>query len=196
MDNRAEAFRKKFNDSGQHLGAAPTEIASLKVRETVQSHSEYRDFLHALEHQAGLRSSPVSGDFQGSGHLLTDGSTKIIFVEHESGLEILYIAGSIASLVGLVPLVLQGWRAFRVRHQGRHNFERGGIEIRHLDQKGQLLESHAYDGFGLASFPFAVNAALASAAKIAEGDLPQLRQEVLALTEMDVVVAPNVRTME
>jgi len=33
----------------------------------------------------------------------------LILVEHETGLEILCIAGSIASLIGLVPLVLQGW---------------------------------------------------------------------------------------
>ena len=182
MDNRTEAFRKKFNDAGQCLGVAPNEIVSLKVRETVTSYSEYHEFLHALERQSGLRSSPVSGDFQGSGHLISDGSSKIIFVEHESGLEILYIAGSIASLIGLVPLVLQGWRAFRVRHQRRNDIDRGSIELRHLDQKGQLLENHTHDDFGLGSSPFAVNAVLASAAKIAEGDLSRLRQEVLSLT--------------
>jgi len=182
VDNRAETFRRKFKDAGKCLGALPHEIVSMKVRETVTSYSEYHEFLRALEHQAGMRSSPVSGDLQGKSYLISDGSSKIIFVEHESGLEILYIAGSIASLVGLVPMVLQGWRAFRGRHHGRHDFENGSIEIRHVDEKGKLLERHVHDDIGFGSSPFVINAALASAARIAEEDLSRLRQEIASLT--------------
>lgn len=182
MDYRTENFRKKFNAAAQCLGVNPHEIISLKLRDTVNSHSEYRDFLQALEQQTGLRSSRVVGELQGEGHLLADGTSKIIVVEHESGLEVLYIAGSIASLVSLVPLVLQGWRAFRTRHRRRHDFDDERIEIRQIDQQGQFIENPVHADIGVGFMPV-MNSAFMSAAKTVEGELVRLRQILAALTK-------------
>jgi hypothetical protein len=182
MDYRAEAFRKKFSDAGRHLGVRPNQIVSLKLRENVNSYAEYREFLHALERETGLEWSEVDGELQGKGYLLSDKSSRVIFVEHESGLEILYIAGSIASLIGLVPLIVQGWRAFRFRHLGRHDFDHRGIEIRQLDEKGHLSEDHIHDSMVFTPGPFSANAALASAAKTIECDLRRLMNQMQSLT--------------
>jgi len=182
MDYRAEAFRKKFNDASRHLGVKPSEIVSLKLRENVNSYAEYREFLHALERETGLQWSDVDGELQGKGYLLSDSSSRVIFVEHESGLEILYIAGSIASLIGLVPLIVQGWRAFRGHRSGRRDFDERGIEIRRLDENGHLVEDHVHDPISLTSMPFNLNATLATAAaKNIECDLRQLTEQVQSL---------------
>jgi hypothetical protein len=65
-------------------------------------------------------------------------------VEHETGLEILYIAGSIASLLGLIPLVLQGWAAIRGRFPRRGASFDYPVEIRQIDQTGRLHEEHLH----------------------------------------------------
>ena len=36
-------------------------------------------------------------------------------MEHETGLEILYVAGAAASIVGLIPLVINAWKSLRGR---------------------------------------------------------------------------------
>ena len=182
-DYRTEAFRKKFSDAGRHLGVKPNEIVSLKFRENVSSYSEYRDFLHALQREAGLQWSEADGELQGKGYLVSDGSSRVLFVEHETGLEILYIAGSIASLIGLVPLIVQGWRAFRGRRFGKHHdFDDRGTELRRLDEKGHLFEDHAHEPIALSPMPFKMNTALASAAKTIELDVRRLTEKVQALT--------------
>jgi hypothetical protein len=71
--------------------------------------------------------------------------TKVILVEHETGLEILYIAGSIASLVALVPLILQGWGALRGRFWGRDATMDHPVEIRRVDQAGHVYEEHVHN---------------------------------------------------
>ena len=38
----------------------------------------------------------------GDAYVISQDQQKLVIVEHETGLEILYIAGSIASLIGLV----------------------------------------------------------------------------------------------
>lgn len=182
MDYRAEAFKKKFNVASRHLGVKPNEVVSLKLRENVNSYAEYREFLHTLERGVGLQWSKADGELQGEGYLISDGSNRVIFVEHESGLEILYIAGSIASLISLVPLIMQRWRAFRFRHLGRRDFDHRGIEIRQLDEKGHLSEDHVHDPMMFAPAPFSVNAALASTAKTIECDLRRLMERMQSLT--------------
>ena len=180
MDHRTEAFRRKFSDAGRLLGVKPNEIVSLKLRENVNSYAEYREFLHALEREAGLKCSEVDGELQGKGYLLADSNSRVIFVEHESGLEILHIAGDIASLIGLVSLIAQGWLAFHGRRLGRRDFDGQGIEIRRLDEKGHLVEDHVHNSLSLT--PFNLNTALATAAKTIECDLRKLAEQVLSLS--------------
>jgi hypothetical protein len=182
VDYRTEAFKKKFSDAGRHLGVTPKDVVSLKLRENVSSNAEYREFFRALEHEAGFQCSPIDGDLQGKAYLLSDGSSRVIIVEHETGLEILYIAGSIASLIGILPLIVQSWRAFRGHHAGRRDFDDRGVEIRRIDEKGHLAEEHIHEKTMFDIPLFTANTFLASAAKTIESELQQLKQQIKSLT--------------
>ena len=183
MDHRTESFKTKFSEAGQLLGVTPKDVVSLKLRENVSSYDEYRNFFRALEHEAGFQCSPVDGDLQGKAYLLSDGSSRVIIVEHETGLEILYIAGSIASLIGILPLIVQSWRAFRGHHAGRRDFDDRGVEIRRIDEKGHLAEEHIHERTMFDIRPFTANTFLAtSAAKTIESELQQIKEQIKALS--------------
>jgi hypothetical protein len=196
MNYREENFIKKFNSASQHFGVKPNEIISLKIREMVNSYSEYHEFLRVLEHEAGIKYSPINGEMQGQGYLLTDGDARVIIVEHESGLEILYIVGSIASIVGIVPLVLQGWRAFRRQHIGRNPFSaEQDFEIRKLDEKGHLCEDHHHDSIVSGIVPLNLNPALTTAAKKMESELLQLSKQIQSLTRrLEILEKQKIKT--
>jgi hypothetical protein len=184
MDYREQAFRTKFANSAKHLGVSQEEVISLKIRETVSSYGEYQSLIAALEIEAGLQCSKVPDDLQGHGYLLTDGKTKAIIVEHETGLEILYIAGSIASLIGLIPVVLSFWSGLRGRAGQSHHHGGQGVEIRRIDRTGHLVEDMAH---GLLPTPAMthlslVSSALASAAEVLDADMKDLRAQVKTLT--------------
>jgi hypothetical protein len=160
----------------------PDQVVSIKLRDSVASHSEYDEMLHALEREAGIRRSRINGSLQGQGHLVDHEGQKLIVVEHETGLEILYIAGSIASLIGLVPLVLQFWGATRGFLHDRHSRHFHDIETRRLDADGHLQEDHSCGLGGSSAFPMSVvSTALSSAARILDEDISRLRNEVRAL---------------
>lgn len=181
MDYREESFRRKFRGAAEHLSVNPEQVVSLKLRENVHS-SEYRHLVEILQHEAGLQCSEVQADLQGRGYLLGDGKTKVIVVEHETGLELLYIAGSIASLIGLVPLVLQGWRALRAQLPGRHAMQDHGIEIRRIDSSGHVQEEHVYDRH-MGSFTAigSILPALSTTAGLIEDEIKVLGQEIQKL---------------
>jgi hypothetical protein len=144
MDYREESFKRKFSSAAQHLNVGADQIVSLKFRENVGSYDDYRELIDMLQSEAEIHYSEVDGDLQGRGYMLGHGKTKLLLVEHETGLEILYIAGSIASLLGLIPLVLQGWAAIRgrlPRHGASLDYP---VEIRQIDQTGRLNEKHLH----------------------------------------------------
>jgi len=180
MDYRNEAFKKKFSDAARHLGVEPDRIVSMKFRENVGSYSEYHELLRVLEREFGIKWQAIDADLQGKGYLLSDGTARVLMVEHETGLEILYIAGSIASLIGLVPLLLQGWRGLRGWSTGRHHDGIRGVEIRRLDENGQLTEDHIHDMPTLTGIPSKV---LVSAAKMVENDLHQAMDKIQSLVQ-------------
>ena len=183
MDHRTETFKAKFSDAGRHLGVNPKEVVSLKLRENVSSYDEYRNFFRALEHEAGFQCTPVDGDLQGKGYLLSDGSSRVIVVEHETGLEILYIAGSIASLIGILPLIVQGWRAFRGHHAARRDFDDRGVEIRRIDENGHLTEDHVHERNLFHNSQSTANTFLAtSAAKTIESELRQIKEQINSIS--------------
>lgn len=183
MNYREESFRKKFLGASQWLCAKPDQLVSLKLRENVSSYEEYRNLVRSLEHEAGLKCTAIDADLQGRGYLVGDGKTKLIVVEHETGLEILYIAGSIASLIGLVPLVLQGWHALRGRHWGRHELEIHGVEIRRMDEKGHLHEEHLHrPGLGSTMALSVFTQALATTSDLIESETKSLSRQVQSLT--------------
>lgn len=183
-DYRKEAFRTKFINAGKHLGVTPDQVISLKLRDMVSSYSEYHDMLHILEAETGIPSSPIQDDLQGKGHIVGNGDQKIIVVEHETGLEILYIAGSVASIIGMIPLVLRSWGAIRGYLNHRHSNHIHGVEIRRMDSSGNLKEEHTHGSFvsPLCS-PDGLTAALFSAAQTLDTDLKALRLELQSSNE-------------
>jgi hypothetical protein len=183
MDYREKAFRTKFANAAQHLGVSHGEVISLKMRETVSSYGEYHSLIAALEIEAGLPCSKLADDLQGHGYLLTDGKTKAIIVEHETGLEILYIAGSIASLVGLIPLVLNIWSGIRNRSGRSHSHDVQSVEIRRIDRTGHLIEDRARGLFATPAMTHLglVSSTLTSAAEVLDGEMQHLREQVKTL---------------
>jgi hypothetical protein len=143
LDYRLKSFNQKFASAQVHLKCNDLkEITSIKYR-GMGNYSDYKTFLHdVLEHQFGFSIDKVTGDFQGNAWKVTDQyQNSVIIVEHETGLEILYIAGSIASLLSLIPLINSGWKYLRNRFLDRPFPNRNdlGIEIRTID-KNKLLE--------------------------------------------------------
>ena len=183
MSYREDTFKAKFDGAARHLGVAPNQVISLKLRESVGSYSEYRNLLQTLEHEVGISWQEVDANLQGTGYLVGDAKVKVIVVEHETGLEILYVAGSIASLIGLIPLVLQCWSSMRDHHGRPHPRDFRSVEIRRLDNNGHLQEDRA---LGLAapwSAPLSfINTALTSAAEVIDTEIKRLRDDVQVLT--------------
>lgn len=148
MNRRSQAFIKKFV-STQHVLNEPNilNIVSLKHRELCVSNSDYRHFVDEyIKANLGLNVKELNGEFLGNAWLVFDTDhNQVILVEHETGLEILYIASSIASLMSLVPLICSGWKYFRGRFSHRSPFdnERNKIEIRKLNASNVLIEQHS-----------------------------------------------------
>ena len=182
MSYREDTFKAKFDEAARHLGVASDQVISLKLRESVGSYSEYQNLLQTLEHEVGISWQKIDANLQGTGYLVGEAKVKVIVVEHETGIEILYVAGSIASLIGLIPLVLQCWSSIRGHHGRPHPHNFCSVEIRRLDGKGHLQEDHA---LGLAepwpahlSF---INKALISAAEVIDTEIKRLRNDVQVL---------------
>ncbi|MGA3130674.1 MAG: hypothetical protein ABSD59_07725 [Terracidiphilus sp.] len=180
MNYREESFSRKFSSAAQHLNVSPDRIVSLKFRENVGSYDEYRELLETLQHEVGIHYSEVNGDLQGRGYVVGFGTSKLLLVEHETGLEILYIAGSIASLFSLVPMILQGWAAIRGRFPRRGRLINHPVEIRRIDHAGHLHEEHLHDHQLSASLaPMGTLApAVAMAAAIMENDVKSLLRQM------------------
>lgn len=185
MNYREDAFKNKLGDAAHILGVKLEQVSSFKLRENVSSYSEYRDLLSMLKKEFNLQYNDVDGNFQGKGYLLSDGKSKVIIVEHETGLEILYIAGSIASLISIIPLILQGWRAIRNHLPGRHHIDIDfrGAEIRRLDTNGHLMEDHVHDMHGFSFLPIGVlHPLFASATGSIENDIKIIIENLQSLT--------------
>jgi hypothetical protein len=185
--DREAAFNAKFASASQHLGVTPDQIISMKLRDSVSSYDEYREMLEVLEHEAGLHWSEIGYDLQGRGYLVDHDGEKIIVVEHETGLEILYIAGSIASLLGLPLIVLQYWAAVRGHLDRRHGHHFASVEIRRVDTNGKLSEEHSRSLAGPSAFALSV-VALSSAVRIVDADILALRHEVRLLNDRLVAI--------
>ena len=146
MDSRKESFIRKFSDAQKYLDSSSIyDLVSIKYRDNVND-SEYHNFIASyLQSELNLKIKQIDGDFQGRGWLVADKShNKVLLVEHETGLEILYIAGSIASLLSLIPLINSGWKFVHRRFHDHSFFNDAGteLEIRVVNSKNQLIEQH------------------------------------------------------
>jgi len=138
VDYRKKAFRDKFKSAQEVLKVKSLQdVVSLKFRENVE-HAEYSHLIDFISHDMMLKVVPLTGGFQGRAWLVTDTEGKgNILVEHETGLEILGVVGSVASLIGLLPILNSSWRYFRDRYRDRHN---NGVELRQIDSDNLLVE--------------------------------------------------------
>lgn len=134
-------FLKKFAECGKHLAVTPSKIVSLKYRE-IRDYEYYKELLERLRNVDGLTVKDIGNALNGHAYLLSYGRQKIVLVEHETGLEILYIAGSIASLIGFVLQISSSIRAGRHQHFFPPHIE--DVEIRRLDSSGKLTEEHIH----------------------------------------------------
>ena len=111
MDQRTEPFIRKFQSAQRYLQARGIQdIVSLKFRDNCVDCQQYSHFIdHYLRQTLAFDVVRAQGDFWGQAWIVTDRhQNKVVLVEHESGLEILAVAGSVASLIALVPVISSG----------------------------------------------------------------------------------------
>jgi hypothetical protein len=180
MNYRDSTFKTKFENAAKYLKSKPKEIVSLKLRDNVGSYQEYDRLMNILEREIHLQTSQIKDGLQGNGYLIQNRNNRIIIVSHETGLEILYIAGSIASILSLIPLVLKCWNYSRGDFGRQHHPH--NIEIRRLDEKGHLIEKDAHGLFDSFLNPIELtNELLPSSIECIEEELRQLKSDVQAL---------------
>jgi hypothetical protein len=182
VDYREDTFRRKFDNAAREFGVVPNQVVSLKLRDNVHD-SEYNEFFKLLEREMGLSCLAINAELQGRGYLISDRRNRVILVRHESGPEILSIAGDISSIICLVVLIFQGWRFLHSRLQGRPDNHLRGIEIRRIDQNGKFSEEHMPD-FEMNSMirMGLMNPALTSITHLLENEMNALAMQVKSLT--------------
>jgi hypothetical protein len=178
-----QAFVTKLEHAARLLGTVPERVVSLKVSDNVDNHRSYQDLLNALTGEVGLKSTPADGNMQGTGHVIENSKTKIFVTEHETGLEIFYIAGSIASLLGLIPLVLKYWTPIRGFMGYAYCLAAVTVEVRRLDENGKLVEDRSHGlTFPWEHSPGGVDNAFLLAAEKFDAEVQGLREDIHALT--------------
>lgn len=143
MDYREKIFRKRFENAQKILKTKSfQDIISIKIREHCVNSSEYREYIKYIEHDLMLEVRPVNEEFgEHDEWLVTDrqGNSVLLF-EHETGLEILYTAGAIASLIALLPILSNGWKFFRNKFHDRFHHSQD-VEVRKFNQNIFIEES-------------------------------------------------------
>src|SRR5450631_1996634 len=109
----------------------------------MRDHEYYTELLRHLENIDNLAVKDIGNALNGRGYLLSYGRQSIVLVEHETGLEILYIAGSIASLIGLVLQISSSISSHR-RPSGLFPPHFEDVEVRRFDNSGKLIEEHRH----------------------------------------------------
>jgi len=144
MNNDDKYYISKFSSAQGYLQVDSIEkIASIKIREN-SNYSSYRDLIEYIgSSNTRIKIKEAQGDFHGSGWVLEDEiDNRVLLIEHETGLEILYIAGSIASLIQLVPFVINGWKQISDIFNRNSRFDhRAKVEIRILDKDRSIVET-------------------------------------------------------
>ncbi|MCX6158109.1 MAG: hypothetical protein NTY74_09060 [Ignavibacteriae bacterium] len=137
MNGDKKYFEQKFNECSKYLKAKPNNLVSLKYRE-IRDHESYNELLDKLKNIEGLEIKSIGNVMNGVAYNISYGEQNIIIVEHETGLEILYIAGSIAGIIGLVLQV--GSMINNHRRMTPFHHEIRETEIRYFDKKGNFIE--------------------------------------------------------
>jgi hypothetical protein len=140
MNRDDKYFEQKFNECSKFIKANPKDIVSLKYRE-IRDHNYYQELLSNLNNIEGLKIENLGHIMNGISYKISYGSQRVVLVEHETGLEILYISGSIASLIALILQVASMISGRRKGMQGYPNDLRD-VEVRYFDKKGEFIEDH------------------------------------------------------
>lgn len=140
MNPNEKYIRQKFEEGAKHLEAGARELVSLKYRQ-VGDRRYYDELLRELRSIKSLSVKDIGHTMAGQGYILSYGKQRIALVEHETGLEILYIGGSIASIIGLVLYVGSMIRDHR-RGFDRFPSDFENVEIRYFDQSNKYIEEH------------------------------------------------------
>lgn len=148
MDYRTDQFMRRFRNARSFLDTQTIqELVSFKYREHCVSNADYSHFIDGyLKTCPGVEVEPLGNDFGEQAWLVKYRERRcVILVQHETGLEILGAAGSIASLIGLIPLVALGWTRIRQRffHPRFDAPDNDGVEIRSFDKNNHLVEQRA-----------------------------------------------------
>lgn len=145
MDYRKEQFFRRFGKAQSFLDTHKIqELISFKYREHCVSNADYSHFIDGyLKTLHGVEVEPLGNDFGEQAWLVKDREHRCaILIQHETGLEILGAVGSIASLVGLIPLVSWGWTKVRQRffHPRFNPTDNDVVEIRFFDKNNHVVE--------------------------------------------------------
>jgi hypothetical protein len=145
MDYRTSQIIRRLKEAHSVLdGDAPLDVISIKFRDDCVSGFDYQRLVDELSHRRPRLVVEPAQALQGRAWLVTDDKLgRIIIVEHETGLEILGAIGSLASLVGLAPLVAGAWRSIRKRYKDYPPGCEEPIEIRRLEGDDALSEERA-----------------------------------------------------
>jgi len=138
MNGNEKYFEQKFIECTKFIKAKPKDIVSLKYRDSNDNYF-YEELLDNLNKIDGLIVDTLGYVLNGKAHKISYGSQNIILVEHETGLEILYISGSIASLIALV---LQVGSMITDHRKRTHSFphDMRDVEIRYFDKQDNFIE--------------------------------------------------------
>lgn len=138
---RKKEFVDKFRAAALELGGNYKDVQSIKFKDSSGS-KDYRDLINQL---VVFKPIQVDGNYQGRAWKLTDShDNSIVIVEHETGLEILYILGAYASFVSVVPVVVSIWERMRDEWPPRRGrFNPNQIDRRYFNGKGSLIEEPA-----------------------------------------------------
>ncbi|MCB4792821.1 MAG: hypothetical protein LHV68_13210 [Elusimicrobia bacterium] len=142
MDYRRQEFLERFNAAKKLFEIKILKnIISVKFRENCVHSSDYHELVEYLKHTPNISINSIN--VNRSAWLVEDkNNNRIIVFEHETGLELLYIAGSIASLISLIPLICNAWNCIgdRFRRYRYHNDIKNKTELRKFNNKEELVE--------------------------------------------------------
>ncbi len=138
-------FKQKFEECAHVLNVKPTKLISLKYRE-VRDDGYYVELLNRLKSINGIHIKDIGPALNGHAYLISLGGQNIVLVEHETGLEILYIAGSVASLIGFVLQVGSMIGSHRGHYIGPPS-HLDDVEVRYFDEADNLIGEHRHDYF-------------------------------------------------
>ena len=195
VDYRTKAFVDKFNSVFPALGEGKIQdIVSFKMREPCVNSSEYHDFIKRLTIELGLHVSRIDGQFQGNAYLVADrNNNSLIFVEHETGPEILANILYVSGVIGLIQQVVQLWGFTNGRFMDRRHYRPDGdAEIRTIDNKNRLIEERMLDRHDVGlKLVLDENVKLAAKVAVLENKLNKIEIQSMALKKRSKKSAPS-----